>query len=134
MTDGKPLLHGAQVRASLAEGKPNTTIQSVQRAVRVLPVVAAVPDGLAAQEVADHFGLALSTSYPPLSTLTGGAVGEAARSSLHPRAGGGRDRECGGGGVRAEPAHLTAMHRAALETGETAFFNAWRLGGSAFSH
>jgi IclR family acetate operon transcriptional repressor len=107
----------------------STTIQSVQRASRIIRAVAAAPNGLAAQEVAVQFGLTLSTAYHLLSTLAeegmlakvagrryvlGWAAGEVANSV---------DR-----GLRPPASHLAALNHVAEETGETAYLTAWRLG------
>ncbi len=44
-------------------------VGSVQRALRVLEIVASHPDGLAAKAVARRAGMALSTTYHLLNTL-----------------------------------------------------------------
>jgi DNA-binding IclR family transcriptional regulator len=49
--------------------QPADLVGSVQRALRVLEIVASRPDGLTAKAVARRLGVALSTTYNLLNTL-----------------------------------------------------------------
>jgi DNA-binding IclR family transcriptional regulator len=49
--------------------QPSDLVGSVQRALRVLEIVASHPDGLTPKAVARRLGMALSTTYSLLNTL-----------------------------------------------------------------
>lgn len=49
--------------------QPPNMVQSVQRALRILEVVAESPDGIPAKAIARRLNLALSTTYHILHTL-----------------------------------------------------------------
>jgi IclR family transcriptional regulator, acetate operon repressor len=109
--------------------RSSTSIQSVERASRILLAVAAEPSGLAAQDVSTRFGLTLSTAYHLLSTLAdeGWLVKvEGRRYVLGPSAG--ELANSVARGLRPPAAYLAALQRLAEATAETTFLTGWQLG------
>jgi IclR family transcriptional regulator, acetate operon repressor len=109
--------------------RSSTSIQSVERASRILLAVAAEPSGLAAQDVSTRFGLTLSTAYHLLSTLAdeGWLVKvEGRRYLLGPSAG--ELANSVARGLRPPAAYLAALQRLAEATAETTFLTGWQLG------
>lgn len=111
------------------DGARKPTIQSVSRASRILLAVASAPDGMAAKDVAEAFGLALPTTYHLLSTLAFEGllekdaqrryvVGPKAAVIAHAMM---RD-------AAPPEAYVRVLRRLAEETGEMAYLSAWRRG------
>jgi IclR family acetate operon transcriptional repressor len=109
--------------------RKGTSIQSVQRASRILLAIAGEQAGLTAQQVSVRFGLTLSTAYHLLSTLAderllakvegrhyvlGPASGEIANAVA---------RE-----LRPPAEFVAALQRLADKTRETVFLTGWHLG------
>jgi IclR family acetate operon transcriptional repressor len=109
--------------------RKGTSIQSVERASRILLAIAAEHKGLTAQQVSVRFGLTLSTAYHLLSTLAderllakvegrhyvlGSASGEIANAVA---------RE-----LRPPAEFVVALQRLADITRETVFLTGWHLG------
>ena len=106
-----------------------TTIQSVERASRLLLFAATSEEGVSATEAAERFKLPLPTTYHLLSTLVAeGLLAKDGRRryTMGPQAAVianavGRDQ-------RAPESYLRALRGLADETGETAYLSAWRNG------
>ena len=109
--------------------RKGTSIQSVERASRILLAIAGEPKGLTAQKVSLRFGLTLSTAYHLLSTLAderllakvegrhyvlGSASGEIANAVA---------RE-----LRPPAEFVAALERLAARTRETVFLTGWHFG------
>ncbi len=106
-----------------------TTIQSVERATKILLAVAAAPDGASAKEVSNQFNLSLPTAYHLLTTLVReGILSKDARRryALGPLASVIADAVAGS--LVAPQQYLDALTSLAASTRETAYLSAWRGG------
>jgi IclR family acetate operon transcriptional repressor len=122
----------AKARAKRDKGtktRSTTTVQSVERASRILLWVATSDERVTAKQVADHFGLSLPTAYHLLATLV--AEGLLAKE---------RGRRYGLGlkaaliadavarDTSAPEDYLRILRELAETTGETAYLSAWKGG------
>ncbi|PVU82205.1 IclR family transcriptional regulator [Cellulomonas sp. WB94] len=109
--------------------RPGTTIQSVERAARLLLEIAAAPDGLSAKELAARFDLTVPTAHNLLRTLAAEGLLEkddAHRYVLGPLAAVIAYRVAASS--RPPAAYRDAMNAVARETGETSYLGTWRAG------
>jgi IclR family acetate operon transcriptional repressor len=107
------------------------TIQSVDRALELLELVAANPKGVPARELADLAGLPLPTAYHLLRTLVLRGYLERSRRTYQlgpqiPALGEAYERTYEPG-----PAAVEAMHTLAAQTGETVYLSRWMRGDVA---
>jgi DNA-binding IclR family transcriptional regulator len=113
----------------MAKTKPKTTVQSVERAARLLLLVATSEEQITATRAAEHFGLSLPTTYHLLATLVSeGLLSKESgrRYRLGPKAAViadavARDQS-------APESYLRHLRKLADATEETVYLSAWRGG------